>query len=144
MNYQDRIRKLKFKLRYKVLTPINLFLMIGTLLAIGWIYQGIISINRNYKLQKKVDLRTYQLKLLELETANLEYEKEYYKTAEYQDLLLRQSLNKIAPGEKVFVVELDQGWIDKQQQKFAKQKQPDIKQSNFQKWLDFLSGNNHR
>ncbi len=139
-----KIRKLWFNFRYKLLTPVNLMLLVGAFLVTGWIYQGVISINRNYKLQKKVDYKIKQLKLLELETANLEYEKEYYKTAEYQDLVLRQSLNKIGQNEKVFVIKLDQDWIEKQNQRFAASKQVTTKQSNFQKWFDFLAGNNHR
>ncbi len=139
-----KIRQWKFKVNKDLLTWHNILVVLAVFLAVNWFFSGVKSIERNYKLQRKINHKKSELRLLELQTINLENENEYYKTEEYQDLALRQNMNKIGKGEKVFVVKLDQNWIEQQKKLFETKKIKQTKLTNFQKWMLFFSGKRHK
>ena len=83
--------------------------------------------------------------MLKLETESLEIEKEYYKSAEYQDLAVRQSLGLGASGEKLLVLPPYTDWVrQKQAEQVTKQALAPPKISNFNQWINFLLGGNRK
>ena len=55
-------------------------------------------------LQKQINSKKQQLKLAELETATLRFQKKYYQTDEYKELAVRQRLGLGFPGETSLIL----------------------------------------
>lgn len=134
------IRKIIYAVRHKYLTLNNVILAAALLIAFSWVWGSLSMMQRNYNLQKEVDLKKRQLELVELQRDNLEFQKKYYQTAEYQELAVRESLGLVRPGEKVLILP----------ENSKKAKEADTKEttavvrpeqtSNFEQWVNFLFG----
>ena len=124
----------------------NVVMSIALLVGIGWAWASIGAMQRNYNLQKEVDGKAQQEKLLELETQSLLFEQKYYKTSEYQELAIRDRLGLAASGESVVLLppnseaaKTADKLLEKQPQEVAS-----ASISNFQQWMNFLFGGNYR
>lgn len=138
------IRKILYTARHRYLTFNNLVILTAFLIAAGWVWGSLQVMQRNYGLQKEVDLKKRQLQLTELQKDSLELQKKYYQTSEYQELAARQSLNLVMPGEKILILPANS---DAAQQADAvvttgNSTVPSTQQktSNIEQWLNFLFG----
>lgn len=138
-------RKLMYRIRNKYLTLNNVVIGIAFLIAASWVWGSLGVMQRNYALQKEVDLKQRQLQLAELETKSMELEKRYYATREYQELAVRQDLGLGLPGERVLILP-----PNTQAAKDADIVASDVvitdapQISNFEQWMNFLFGTNHK
>lgn len=140
------IRQFYYKLTHKYLTLNNIIMVIAFCVAAGWVWGSLNVMQRNYNLQKELDQKKQQLEIAELETANLELEKKYYQTEEYQDLAVRSSgLNLVEPGEKVLILPSNsQAAKDADNSSTTVSQASSVEVSNFQQWMTFLFGGNAR
>ena len=101
--------------------------------------------NLNYQLQKKLDIKTRQARILELESANLEYEQKYYQSQEYQELAIREKLDLAYPGEKALILGDYSPWVEAKERELAQTSNPvEVEPGNFRKWMNFLFGGYRR
>lgn len=134
-----------YRIRNKYLTLNNVVIGIAFLIAASWVWGSLGVMQRNYALQKEVDLKQRQLQLAELETKSMELEKRYYATREYQELAVRQDLGLGLPGERVLILP-----PNTQAAKDADIVASDVvitdapQISNFEQWMNFLFGTNHK
>jgi hypothetical protein len=96
--------------------------------------------------QKAVDDQVRELKLTELEVATLQYQQNYYKSDEYKELMARTKLGLALPGEKVLVLPPNSEAVKASDAANSTQALTDSakaanKGSNFEQWLEFLTGN---
>lgn len=139
------IKQWRYHLKHMVFNRHNLLLAGAVLLAISWVWSAIGAMSQNYQLQRELDAKTRQAKIIELETLNLEYEQKYYQSREYQELAVREKMNLALPGEKVFVTGAYSNWVKLKQAELAHQPKIDAaKPSNFRQWMNFLFGGNYR
>lgn len=141
------IRRIVYHVRNHYLTMNNLVVLVAFLIAASWAWGSIGVVQKNYTLQKVVDDKHREAKLVELQTDNLAFEQKYYKSAEYQELAARERMGLALPGEKVLVLPPNSATAKAADNKPS----PDStvgtdavsKPSNFQQWVNFLFGGNH-
>lgn len=124
----------------------NVVMAIALLVGIGWAWASIGAMQRNYNLQKEVDGKARQQKLLELEAQSLVFEQKYYKTSEYQELAIRDRLGLANPGETVLLLPPNSE-AAKTADKLLEESPQEVSvasASNFQQWMNFLFGGNYR
>jgi len=133
------IQKLVYHIRHKYLTLNNMVIAIAFLIAASWIWGSLGMMQRNYSLQKDVDYKKRLLELTQLQRDNLSLQKNYYQTAEYQEIAVRDSLGLVRPGEKALVLPNNsQAAIDADAAKVTQSTQ--AKTSNLEQWVNFLFG----
>lgn len=143
---QTTIRRFLYHLRHRYLTLNNVVIAVAFLIAAGWAWGAVQVMQRNYGLQKNVDDKQRQLRLVELQNANLEFEKRYYQSDEYKKLAVRERLGLADPGEKVLILPPNSPAVlaaDKQTiQSGAAEVAPEqgMTDGNFEQWLNFLLG----
>lgn len=134
------IRRLIYTARHKYLTLNNVVILVAFLIAASWVWGSLGMMQRNYSLQKEVDLKKRQLELTELQRDKLDLQKRYYQTAEYQELAVRESLGLVRPGEKVLILP------ENSQAAKDADKTNDVtpvvvaQSSNLEQWINFLFG----
>ena len=139
------IRRVYYQIRHKYLTLNNIVVLIGLMIATGWVWGSLDVMQRNYSLQKELDDKRRQLIVAQLDTAKAQLEKRYYQTDEYKELAVRERLGLVTPGESVLILP----------ENSAEAKAADdiatnvsatkiIKESNFNQWINFLFGGNSR
>ena len=131
---KTQIRRLKFKFNKQVLTGNNIFIATVVLFAVIWVWGNISVMEKNYSLQKKLELKKREQLIGEIEYETLKYEQKYLKSAEYQELVARSKLGLADKGEKVLI-------LDKYPEEAKKENKVE-KQSNFKQWVNFLFGGN--
>jgi hypothetical protein len=137
------IRRLYYHVSHKYFTLNNVVIVIAFAIAAGWVWGSLGVMQRNYDLQKEIDLKQRQLELAQVETSSLQLEQRYYNTREYQELAVRQDLGLGLPGEKVLILPPNTQAAKDADAAFATTKTADVVQvGNFQQWVDFLFGNN--
>lgn len=114
-------------------------IIVALYIAISWAWGALNMMDRNYKLQKELSKKQQELQLIEVESITLELEKKYYQTREYQELAARKNLGLVLPGEMVLILPPNTS-ADSTSKKESTDKI--TKKSNFQEWMDFLSGAN--
>ena len=133
------IQKLVYHIRHKYLTLNNMVIAIAFLIAASWIWGSLGMMQRNYSLQKDVDYKKRLLELTQLQRDNLSLQKNYYQTAEYQEIAVRDSLGLVRQGEKALVLPNNsQAAIDADTAKVSQTTQ--TKTSNLEQWVNFLFG----
>ena len=131
---KTQIRRLKFKFNRQVLTGNNIFIATVVFFAVIWVWGNISVMEKNYSLQKKLELKKREQLIGEIEYETLKYEQKYLKSAEYQELAARSKLGLADKGEKVLI-------LDKYPEEAKKENKVE-KQSNFKQWVNFLFGGN--
>jgi hypothetical protein len=139
------IRKIYYHIRYRYITMNNVVITIVLLVGLGWAWASIGVMQRNYDLQKEVDGKMRQQKLLDLENQALAYEQKYYQTREYQELAIRDRLGLASPGEKVLLLPPNSQAAEKMSQTATAPSAQTLEKpvDNMQQWVNFLFGGNH-
>lgn len=138
------LRKILYLARHKYLTFNNVVILVAFLIAAGWVWGSLQVMQRNYALQKEVDNKKRQLRLVELQKDSLQLQNRYYATDEYKELALRDSLGLVMPGEKVLILP-ENSEAAKAADKAAQTRTSDVARpqeqtSNLEQWLNFLFG----
>ena len=132
------VRRLKFYLKHDFLTVENVVLLFAIVLCLVWTYQSIAAMSRNWELSEKLTGERKELELVNVEVETAELENEYYKSAEYQELLARKNMDKQLPGEKMVVMPQNS---EEAKNKHTETIEISVKEpefSNFEKWMRFL------
>jgi hypothetical protein len=74
------IKRFIYRARHEYLTLNNIVLAIAALIAVSWAWASVEAVQRNYALQREVDDKRRQQRLMELQTENLQYEQRYFKS----------------------------------------------------------------
>ena len=136
------IKKIIYRLRWNYLTLNNIVLVIAIVMGAKWAWGSIEMMQRNYTLQRTLDLKQRQHTLAELENATLVFEQRYYDSDEYKELAARRYLGVADRGEKVLMMPPNTPVIE---HKEPVQEMPVVEPpSNFKQWMDFLLGSNRR
>lgn len=121
----------------------NVVLVIAFVIGANWAWGSIQMMQRNYTLQRTLDIKRREQTLAELQNATLAYEGRYYASDEYKELAARKYLGLGTEGEKVLIMppntvnDTDDSLV--QEQTIASEPP-----GNFKQWMDFLSGRNRR
>lgn len=95
--------ELKSKLK-KATSRNNWINVIVILASIYFVWNTGVAIRHNQKLQIKLDTLANKATLLEEANKNLELQKNYYSSEEYQKKALKTNFNLVSPGENVLIV----------------------------------------
>lgn len=130
-------RRLKFRMKHDFFTAPNMILVFAIALCVVWTYQSVVAMSRNWELSERLAAERKELDLAKVEVETMELENEYFKSDEYQELLARKYLDKMAPGEKMVILpenteEAKSRFRDTEVE--AKERE----YSNFEKWMMFL------
>jgi hypothetical protein len=139
------IRRLCYQLRHKYLTLNNIVVVIGLMIAAGWVWGSLNVMQRNYILQKELDDKSRQLIVAQLDTASAQLEQRYYQTNEYKELAVRARLGIVTPGESVLILPPNSDAAknaDKATATGLANTQEPV--SNWQQWVNFLFGGNSK
>ncbi len=115
----------------------NGVLFVAAIIVVASVWNTLSTLQRNFRLQQKVDLLSQQIEVAKLEAETLELQQQYYKSAEYIELTARAKLGKAMPGEKVIILPSSPKSVPG-----ASPSTTTIKpeKSNFDKWLQFFFG----
>ncbi len=123
--------------RYRhLLTVQNIGLAVAMLIAFGWLWGSVNTLQRNYRYQRQVDVNENNIKLMKLQNQNYQYQQAYLKSTEFQELSARQSLGLAQPGEKLVLLPSSEHITDK----VSVQETTIVtaEKSNITKWVDFF------
>lgn len=115
---------------------IHLGMVVGVAVAL---YIGIYlvqTIQKNYELQKEIDILQEDITDLQIEQDQLKYKIQYYQTESFKEKEAREKLGLQQPGENVLILPQDKAGAAEDEQT----KQPASQPPNWQQWLDFLMG----
>ena len=132
------IRRWYYHIRHNYITANNIVMIIGLIIAVSWAWGSVQAMERNYTLQKGVDLKRYQLRLAQLQKQKLQYEQNYYSSDEYKELAVREKLGLVMPGEKVLI--LPENTVPPDEEASVSAVPRVVEQNNIQQWINFLSG----
>ncbi|MBM3210562.1 hypothetical protein FJZ39_04475 [Candidatus Saccharibacteria bacterium] len=141
------LRQMYYHLSRRYLTLNTVVIAVAVIIALSWVWGSIQVMQSNYLLQQRVESRQQQVRLAELETQLLEFESNYYRSDEYQELAVRERLGYGNPGEKVLVLpdatqqalERDRALLN-QTVELSNGGEP----TNLQQWTTFLFGTNYQ
>ena len=134
-------RHIIYKIKHDYLQLNTIVLAAALVLALYWAWQSVVRLQQNYSQQRELDAKRRQLTLTELETQTLQYQKNYYESAEYKELAARQKLGLVAPGEKILI--LPKNTVSAQDDARAAATTSSAKEersSNLEQWVQFLVG----
>ena len=119
--------------------------IVAAFVVLSWAWGAASTIQANFEAQKVVEERQRERDVLELEVATLRYRQNYYRSDEFKDLAARSKLGLASPGEKVLILPPNSERArqqDEQDQKLktAAPSEKPASGSNFQQWINFLSG----
>ena len=134
------IKKIIYHVRHRYLTLNNVVILAAFLIAAGWVWGSLGVMQRNYTLQKDIDFKKRQLQLTELQRDNLSLQKNFYQTAEYQELAIRSSLGLVRPGEKALVLPPNSEQAIKEDSVKTSAPVQQETTSNLEQWVNFLFG----
>lgn len=131
-------KKIIYFVRTRLLTLNSVVVIVALVIAVGWVWGSLGMMQRNYSLQKEVDYKKRQLELVQLQTENLNLQKRYYQTEEYQELAIREALGLVRPGEKVLVLPPNTKQAEGDQNSAGQT--AIVRSSNLEQWMNFLFG----
>lgn len=138
---KTNIRRLIYHARRDYLTLNGLVVTVAFLIAASWAWGSVEVMQKNYALQQSIGDKYRQATIVELQTDNLTYEQRYFRSAEYQELAMRERTALVMPGESVLVLPSDQ---ESPVEILSSGEQPEastgVEPSNFKQWMDFLFG----
>lgn len=121
----------------------NMVMVVALIVGAGWAWASVGVMQRNYALQKEVDAKVRDQKLLELETQNLAFEQKFYKSAEYQELAVRERMGLAKPNERMLLLPPNTQAAKDADAKLAKKAlSSEPQEANMQQWVNFLFGGN--
>ena len=132
------IRKTYYHVTHRYLTMNNIVIGIALVIAASWTWGSIGVMQRNYELQKEIDGKRREQKLIELEAQNLAYQQKYYQSSEYQELAIRSRLGLANPGEKALILPPNSAAAKDSGKGTAGRMNTIEQMSNFQQWMNFL------
>ncbi len=141
------IKKLIYHIRWRYLTLNNIVLAVALVIGANWAWGSIEMMQRNYTLQKSLDLKQREQKVVELQTDALAYQQKYYQSDEYQELAAREYAGLAAPGEKVLILPPNTAQADSTTMESSQTTSTIVTPattSNVKQWINFLFGNNSR
>lgn len=133
---KTKLRQLVYFFRRDFLTAQNVIFSVGIVIIVWLLFGSIGAISKNWSLQTKLNTLKAEEELVRLEIETLKLEQQYYETEEYQELMARKKLGKMAEGETMVIL--------KENSTAAKEKYQDengieiVERSNFVQWLDLL------
>lgn len=96
------------------------------------------AMSRNWELEQRIAERRLERERLELEVENLILEQEYYRTAEYQELVARAKQGKMLEGETMVALPANS---EAALRKYEDDGVVEVEErSNLEQWWDFLFG----
>lgn len=138
-----QLRRFIYRLRHEYMTLNNVVIAIALVIAASWAWGSVSVMQRNFTLQRNLEDLKRQQTLAELEVQTLQYQGAYYKSTEYQELTAREHFGLALPGEKLLVLPPNsKAATEDTASKDVTPVAATGKQSNFQQWIDFLSGTN--
>ena len=132
---KTKTRRAKYYFSNDILTLSNIIMGSVIVVSIVWVWGSISAMEKNYAMQKKLELKQRQALIEEINYQTLQYEQKYLKSSEYQELAVREKLGLALPGEHVLV-------LPKYPEEKKKQQTETSKQSNFTQWMNFIFGGN--
>ena len=136
-DFKIRIKQAWRYFKQNTFTSQNFFFAAVVFIVVTSIVGGLSSMNRNWRLEQKLeDARVTQRKL-EIEIDKLKYENSYYNSDEYQELIAREKLDKKYPGETMVILPKNSK-VAKEKDKQTKIATLERKKTNLEIWLDFL------
>ena len=135
------VRRIQYSLKHDFLTVENVVLMFAIILCLVWTYQSITAMSRNWELSERLTTEKKELELVSIEVEMAELENEYYKSAEYQELLARKNMDKQLPGEKMVVMPQNSDEARNKHKDITEVSMKEKEYSNFEKWMKFLFPN---
>ena len=132
---KTKTRRAKYYFSNDILTLSNIIMGSVIVVSIVWVWGSISAMEKNYAIQKKLELKQRQALIEEINYQTLQYEQKYLKSSEYQELAVREKLGLALPGEHVLV-------LHKYPEEKKKQQIETSKQSNFTQWMNFIFGGN--
>jgi cell division protein FtsB len=131
----------------KYVSSNDLILILALIVGGALIWNTVVAMQKNYRLQQKFNRLTTETELLELENQNLTYQIAYLKTDAFLELAARDKFNKAAPGETLVYLP-GSGEGGKQAVATPKGvKKQELRtgwRGNLEAWWRFLSGNSDR
>lgn len=132
---KTKTRRAKYYFSNDILTLSNIIMGSVIVVSIVWVWGSISAMEKNYAIQKKLELKQRQALIEEINYQTLQYEQKYLKSSEYQELAVREKLGLALPGEHVLV-------LPKYPEEKKRQQTETSKQSNFTQWMNFIFGGN--
>ena len=133
----SRFRQWKYHLKHDYFSPENVVLFVAILFCLVWTYQSIVSMSRNWELAERLNADKKALELTKLEVEATELENEYYKSAEYQELMARKFANKQLAGENMVYLP-ENSEVAKNRHRVVVEKPVEKQYSNIEKWFMYL------
>ena len=130
-----KARRAKYYFSNDILTLSNIIMVSVIFISIIWVWGNITAMEKNYAIQKKLELKQRQALIDEISYKTLEYEQKYLKSSEYQELAVREKLGLAMPGERVLI-------LSKYPEEQKERRAETLKTSNFTQWINFLFGGN--
>jgi cell division protein FtsB len=96
MDYTQLLRRAQ---RYVTLN--NGVLFAAGIIVIASIWNTMLTLQKNFILQQRVNTLEQQIKITQLEVDTLRLQQQYLRSPEYQELMARAKLGKATPGEQV-------------------------------------------
>ncbi|MDR0887119.1 MAG: hypothetical protein LBM97_00255 [Candidatus Nomurabacteria bacterium] len=127
----------------KLFATNNIAVAIIIIAAVLCVFAGVNAMQKNYDLSLEISAQAREKRKLEYEIAELEYQKIWRSSAEYQDLTLRTKLGVIADGEKIIELPDPSENIKNLAEKETQDEIDQITEKpteNWQIWLRFLLG----
>lgn len=139
------IRKVIYKIKHDYINLNNAVILVALIIASNWVWGALQMMQRNFTLQKELDDKSRQLIVAQLDVENAKLQQRYYHTNEYKELSVRQRLGLVEPGERLLVLPPNSETVKKADETYLINKTVTVaKKSNFNQWVDFLSGKNSR
>lgn len=113
---------------------------LALLIALGWSWGTVSTLQKNFGLQQEVDAMQQEVELADLQNQNLKFQQNYLRSSEFLELTAREKLGKAAKGERVVILPDSSGVVDTAGQVKAVAPTP-IKPSNFSQWMQFFFSN---
>ena len=130
-----KARRAKYYFSNDILTLSNIIMVSVIFISVIWVWGNITAMEKNYAIQKKLELKQRQALIDEISYKTLEYEQKYLKSSEYQELAVREKLGLAMPGERVLI-------LSKYPEEQKERRAETLKTSNFTQWINFLFGGN--
>lgn len=133
---KTQLRRMIYFFKRDFLAAQNIMLAVAILLAFYFLAGAISATSKTWSLQTKLNTLLAQEDLTKIEVEKLKLEKQYYQTDEYQELMARKKLGKMAAGETMVILEPNSKTAsEKYLNDNDSQKQ---ERSNFAQWLDLI------